>query len=105
MDKSWKSFENRICKMFGGKRRGADYGDVFGGKNDCLDTKGWSIECKLWQRPSFAELERDCRKAEARKETPLDIPLAIMKRKGKGIPDKDALVAMRLETFLEYFVR
>lgn len=101
-DKSWKAGERRICRMFGGERRGADYTGYAGGKNDCI-TPGWSIEIKIHKRPIFSNLEKDVRKAEARRERPSDIPIAIMKRKGQGIPDKDAIVAMRLETFLEYF--
>ena len=100
--KYWKQFEGRICKLFGGKRRGADYVDKSGGKNDCL-CPGWSIECKIMGRPSFGILEEDVTKDESRKDHPNDIPIAIMKRKGK--PDKDSLVAMRLETFLEFFVK
>ena len=96
--KAWKAWEGRLCKIFGGKRRGADYVDEHGkGKNDCVDCKGWSIETKLMLRPQFGKIEEDVRKAEERKEHPDDIPIAIMKRKRSR--DADALVCIRLEVF------
>ena len=56
--KAWKAREGRLCKIFGGKRRGADYVDEHGkGKNDCVDCKGWSIETKLMLRPQFGKIE------------------------------------------------
>ena len=96
-DKTWKAVERRICKVFGGKRRGADYGDAKGGKNDCVETLGWSIEIKNMLRPQFKLIEEDVRKAEQRKEDPDDIPIAIMKRKRSR--DADAIVCIRLEVF------
>lgn len=96
-DKFWKAFERRICLIFGGKRRGADYADARGGKNDCIECKGWSIEIKNMLRPQFKKIEEDVQKAEQRKEHPDDIPIAIMKR--KRTRDKDALVCIRLEVF------
>ena len=39
----------------------------------------------------------EARRAEEHKESPLDIPLAIIKRKGDL--DNDSLVVIRLETF------
>ena len=51
-DKTWKALERRICKIFSGTRRGADYVDARGkGKNDCVGTEGWSIEIKYMLRP------------------------------------------------------
>ncbi len=97
-DKSWKAVERRLCKIFGGKRRGADYVDERGmGKNDCVDCKGWSIEIKHMLRPQFKLIEQDVRKAEERKEHKDDIPIAIMKRKRSR--DADAIVCIRLEVF------
>lgn len=97
-DKAWKAVERRICRIFGGERRGADYVDRAGkGKNDCIECAGWSIEIKHMLRPSFGLIEEDVRKAEQRKEHPDDIPIAIMKR--KRTKDKDALVCIRLEVF------
>jgi len=95
-DKTWKAVERRLCKIFGGKRRGADYADSRGGKNDCI-CNGWSIEIKNMMRPQFGLIEEDVRKAEERKEHPDDIPIAIMKR--KRTRDADALVCIRLEVF------
>lgn len=97
-DKTWKALERRICKIFSGTRRGADYVDEHGkGKNDCVGTDGWSIEIKYMLRPQFSTIEEDVRKAEERKEHPDDIPIAIMKR--KRARDGDALVCIRLEVF------
>jgi len=99
-DQTWKAFERRIAKIFGGTRRGADFRGSRGGKNDVI-ADGYSIECKNWKRPSWTALVGDVIKAEQRREHPNDIPLAIMKRKGDE--DKNSIVAMRLETFLEFF--
>lgn len=99
-DKAWKAYERRLAAMFGGTRRGADFGSIKGGKNDLI-CPGWSIECKLWSKPRWAAIVEDVKKAENRRDQPSDIPLAIMKRKGDD--DKDSIVAMRLETFLDHF--
>ena len=101
MSNAWKAFERYICKLFGGKRRGADYADKYGGKNDCLGTPGWSIEVKSWKNPSWKAMFEDAIKAEERAK-PGDIPIAVFHWKHR--PRKThTLVAMRLETFLEYF--
>ena len=34
--KAWKAWEGRLCKIFGGKRRGADYVDEHGKGKNCL---------------------------------------------------------------------
>ena len=102
-DKSWKALERRICPMFGGKRRGADYGDRLGGKNDCVDTPGFSIELKLLKRPTYQQMYDACVQAESSTESIVDIPIAIVKKNKQGLKDKDALVVMRLETFLDFF--
>ena len=102
-DKSWKSFERRICKLFGGQRRGADYGDSRGGKNDCIDVPGFSMELKLLKRPTYQQMFDACVQAEDSAESIIDIPIAIVKKNKQGLKDKDALVVMRLETFLGFF--
>lgn len=84
--------------MMNGKRRGADFRDKDGGKTDII-LEGFSIETKIWKRPTFQAMLDDARHAEERKQKPTDIPLAVMKRSGD--PDGDALVCVRLETFLE----
>ena len=48
---TWKLWERLISAVFGLKRRGADYGDKSGGKNDAVQTDGresewWSLEIK-----------------------------------------------------------
>jgi hypothetical protein len=92
-----------VLAKFGGKRRGADFGGVRAGKNDVI-VDGWSIECKLLSRPSYQNKLDACRQAENNAESPYDIPVAVIKRKGRGTKNKDALVCMRLETFREWFL-
>jgi hypothetical protein len=98
MSKAWAQFEWRISKIFKGHRRGA-----YQEGNDIV-VDGWSIECKLNKRPSYGLMLNACRQAEGDKENESDIPIAIVKKKGRGIPDKDALVIMRLEEFEKHFV-
>ena len=98
MDKSWKAFERRIAKRFHGVRRGADFA---GGKNDII-VPGFSIEVKLYARPHYQMMLDACRQAEAAKEDALDIPIAVVKK--KGARDNDALVVMRLEEFEKWFI-
>ena len=94
MDTAWKAFERRIARLFGGKRRGPYRG------SDVI-APGWSIECKLRTRPSFAGILEACRQAEAERDAPQDIPIAVIKRKGDR--DMDALVCMRLAELMKYF--
>jgi hypothetical protein len=101
-DKSWKAWERRVAKLFGGQRRGADYGDMLGGKNDII-VAGFSIECKLLKRPTYQQMFDACVQAESSAENIIDIPIAIVKKNKQGLKDKDALVIMRLETFLGFF--
>lgn len=96
------AFERFICRLFGGKRRGPDFRDDEGkGKNDCIQTPGYSIECKNWKSPYFKMMVEEAIRAENRRECPNDIPVAIIKKKFN--PNEDALVVMRLFTFLDYF--
>ena len=101
-DKSWKAWERRVAKLFGGQRRGADYGDSRGGKNDII-VAGFSIEVKLLKRPTYQQMFDACVQAESSAENIIDIPIAIVKKNKQGLKDKDALVVMRLETFLGFF--
>ena len=100
--KSWKSFELRVSKWFGGRRRGADFRGFSGaGKNDII-VDGWSPECKLLGRPSFQDCLNAAKQAEAAKENLADIAVAIVKRKGDD--DADSLFIMRKNEFLSNFV-
>jgi hypothetical protein len=99
---SWKNFERRIAKVFGGTRRGAHVSDGTQGKNDII-VDGWSIECKLLSRPTYQQMFDACIQAEKAMETPLDIPIAVVKK--KGVKDTDTLVIMRLEQFQDFFVK
>lgn len=98
-DKPWKQFERRIAKLFGGKRRGSDFRSETSGKDDIIHPV-YSIETKLLSRPSFSDLQDAVEQAE-RNSPPTKVPLAIVKR--KNADDRDSLVVMRLETFLEKY--
>lgn len=100
--KSWKAWELWVCALFNGKRRGADYGDRSGGKNDCL-SPGWSIETKFMAQPTFNLILHDAQKAAERRNSPLDIPISVMRKKGAGSRMETTLVSMRLCDFLEFF--
>lgn len=101
--KSWKNFELRISKIFGGKRRGAYTSDGESGKTDVI-VDGFAIECKLLKRPTFQQMFSACLQAERNAEKITDIPIAIVKKNHQSVKDKDALVIMRLETFRDFFV-
>lgn len=97
---AWKAFERRVAKLFGGKRRGPDYGDVHGGKNDII-CKVWSPECALLKEASYCHLLSKAKQSE-RNCVPGHIPIAVVKRKFQK--DPDALVIMRLDTFAHWFL-
>ena len=100
-DKGWKKWERYVCKLFGGRRRGADFrSNTGGGKNDCIKP-GWSIECKYHKQLGYATILSACNQSEQAREHVLDIPIAVVKRPGDR--NKNALVCMRLETFMKYF--
>jgi len=98
-DAAWKAFERRIAAFVGGKRRGADTRGDSGGKTDVIHD--WlAVEVKLLGRSAHADILKACRQAETNGEY-LQTPVAIVKRKGD--PDLDSIVAMRLETWLEWY--
>ena len=99
--KTWKSFELRVAKWFGGQRRGADFQRLGLGQNDVIK-EGFSIECKLLKRPSFGEILAATKQAEAAKEHESDIAVAVIKRNGDR--DDDSLFVMRKSEFLSNFV-
>lgn len=100
-DKAWKAWERRIAAIFGGTRRGAYTGNGRQGKTDII-CPGWAVECKLYSRPTWSVIQDAARQAESNAETNLDIPVGVVKQ--KGALDRDALVVMRLEKFIEFFV-
>jgi hypothetical protein len=102
--KSWKKFELWVCRQFGLERRGAhtSKGGKGSGKNDCIGN-GWSIEVKLLGRPSWGDINAAISQAEDSAENALDIPIAVIKKNGKGLKNNDAVVAMRFETFIDFF--
>lgn len=101
-DKSWKAFERRIAKLFGCKRRGADFRGEHGGKDD-LTHDWYAVEIKLLARPCFSDMLAACKQAEYASVVPgieQRHPVAIVKRKRDL--DSDALVCMRLQTWLDW---
>lgn len=101
-DKGWKKFERRIAALFpGGVRRGADTRSVgTEGKTDVI-APGWAIECKLLKTVSFQILLDAALQAEKNSTDKDDIPVAIVKEKGKQ--DKNALVVVRWPVFMDFF--
>lgn len=100
-DKSWKAFERYICKRFGGQRRGADFRDADGGKNDCTDVSGFSIECKWLKRPTYGQMRLAIMQAKNSASSD-DISIAIVGKTKQ--PRSDALVVMDLDDFIDWFV-
>ncbi len=100
-DKTWKARERRVCQLLGCTRRGADYADRDGGKNDCCEECGYSVEIRNRKNIPFSQVRDQVNKAEQRAR-PEQIPVAIMFN--PGMHDKDGLVFMRLETFRQWFV-
>lgn len=105
MADGWKVFEARVAKRFGLRRRGASTSLRGEGLSDAVELDGsepahWSIECKLLGRPNYQQLLDACRQAEAAAASTA-CPIAVVKRKRDH--DANALVVMRLETFLEWY--
>ena len=101
---TWKMWERKICGAFGLKRRGADYGDKSGGKNDAVQQDGresewWSLEVKHGKRITFQLLLDACRQAEAA-ASGFQEPIVVAHRERDGLDD--CLVVQRLATFRDY---
>jgi hypothetical protein len=98
MDKAWKAWERRVAALFGGKRRGPGTGFGFSGegKSD-VEHEVFAIECKLYSRPTYGVMLEGVHQSERNSEG--KVPLLIMRRKRDRW--QDAMVCMRLETFLE----
>ena len=101
-DAGWKAFERRIAKYFpDGRRRGPDYrGHGTTGKTDVI-SPGWSIECKLYGKPTFQIMLDAALQAETNRPEPDDIPIAIVKK--KGIQDANSFTVFVWSTFMDYF--
>lgn len=97
-DAAWKAWERRIASRIGGRRRGCDVGGTNGGKDDVIHPH-FSVQCKLLGRPNFSDCLGAAKQAE-RDAKPHQEPVAIVKRKRSL--DVDALVVMRLETWLDW---
>ena len=98
-DAAWKAFERRIAAALGGKRRGADTRGERGGKTDIIHDH-LAVEVKLLTRSAHADILKACRQAETNGED-RQTPIAVVKRKGDQ--DADSVVAMRLQTWLEWY--
>lgn len=99
-DKVWKRVERDVAAYFGGERRGADFRDESGGKNDILK-EGYSIEVKHRKSPRWGEITAAVKQAKDAAE-PGDIACAVIHQKGSKI--KNSLVVMTLEDFIDWFV-
>lgn len=101
-DTAWKAFERRIARAFpNGRRRGADTRGEHAGKSDVV-CDGWAPECKLQARLGFADMLAAARQSERNASSPIQTPVAILKRPRDR--DCDALVCMRLEVFSAWFL-
>lgn len=112
-DKAWKALERRVAKLFGCTRRGPIFRSADGGTDDCTSER-YAIECKLLAKPTYGAMQAACFQAElagmglferAASGEPVTLrkartPIAVVKRKRDR--DADALVCMRLETFLQW---
>lgn len=96
---TWKNFERYVCRLFGGERRGADYADRDGGKNDCVGVPGFSIECK-YGNITYGTLLQAVEQARTSAAVE-EIPIGVVKKKGQA--DRDALVVMNIVDFVEWF--
>lgn len=98
--------ERSVASDFGGVRRGPGTGDGVNSNGcdivgpDGTDHPMFGIECKLRTSPHFGDIEQAVTQAEANAK-PHQLPIAIVKRKGG--PLKDALVAIRYDTFRDWF--
>ena len=99
-DAAWKAFERRVAKDFGGKRRGPDTGGARGGKTDIIHPL-FAVECKLLSRIGGADVLNAAIQAETNAEDS-QLPIAVLKKKRASM--NDAVVAMRYQTFIEWFV-
>ena len=101
---TWKGWEAKIAAVFGLKRRGADYGDKSGGKNDAVEIDGsesqwWSLEVKHGKRITFQLLLDACHQAEAAAREHQE-PVVVAHRERDGIDE--CLVVQRLPGFRDY---
>lgn len=102
-DKTWKAAERKIAAFFpNGRRRGADFRGDHSGKTDII-APGWSIEVKQSKRPTFGLMQAAVAQAERNRESPSDIPVAVIHRQGDRYAD--SLVVMRLEEFAAFFMK
>lgn len=100
-DKAWKATERKYCRMLGCERRGADYADFGGGKNDCADNCGYSAEIRHRKSFTFNEVRDQVRKAEERARFE-QVPIAISHTPGDRLDD--AIVSMSWKMFRQWFV-
>ena len=97
---TWKAFERFVSKYLGGTRRGADFGDATGGKNDIIHE--WlSPECKYGARITYGLIQQALRQAE-RAATKEQLPIAIVKKKGDS--NEEAVVCINIKWFRDWFL-
>ncbi len=99
--RTWQKEETQVCQKLGGERRGPDQsGRDQTGKNDCVDTPGFSVEVKLTKSLQYSQLWGyvDEAKAAASK---LELPIAVVRKPGES---KDRrMVLIDFEDFWKFY--
>ena len=100
---TWKNFERKVARAFGGERRGPAVGDgrSGSGRNDVAGVEDYSIECKYSKAPSYGLVRRSVDEAQSA-AGPLDVAVGVVGKQGD--PFTETLVVMKLEDFLTWFV-
>ena len=95
--KTWNNIERAIAKYIGGVRRGADYGDATGGKNDIVHP--WlSIECKYGASITYQVILDALEQAERAAE-PHQLPIVFVKKKRKP-----PIICIKPDKFKEWYL-
>lgn len=102
---TWKAFERKIAKCFGGTRRGPNVGSgtIGSGLDDVVGTPGdaFSIECKYSKQPSYGLVRTAAREAHLQ-ALPHQMPVGVVGKMGETLDG--VIVVMLLSDFLEWHV-
>ena len=101
-DKAWKAAERRVAADFGAERRGADFGDLRGGKSDLIGAEPYSVEIKSYARWG-SHVVQEALEQSARASTEAELPIVVMLTKN-GDRMKTGIVCIRYEDFLDWYV-
>ena len=96
-DENWKKFERWVCKLFGGTR---DWENP----EECKDTGMWAPEAKYRKTlPKWLVGTDDSMMEQAERQAKDDqLPLVVLTTKGQ--PRMQALVIIRLQDFVDWYV-